>query len=196
MAQILSKTTLYVEHGSCAANSSTLKYSYQFPELLNKKAWPPGSGLRSHPVNLPKPLVMRQTHSIAIGYLAWIFGCFGAHRFYFGKPLSGLLWLFTFGLLGIGWIVDLFLIPAMEEEASRRFVPGSTDYTAAWLLLFLGGVFGLHRFYMGDILWGLLYLLTGGLFVVGVIYDVLTLNDQVSRQNYRQATQYRHGHPA
>ena len=127
---------------------------------------------------MPKP------HSILVGYLAWLFGCFGAHRFYYGKPVSGLLWLFTFGLLGIGWLVDLFLIPSMDEEAHRRFAFGEIDYSAAWLLLFFGGFLGLHRFYMGDIVWGVIYLLTGGLFLLGVAYDILTLNDQISRRNY------------
>jgi TM2 domain-containing membrane protein YozV len=27
------------------------------------------------------------THSKIIGYLLWIFGFMGAHRFYFGKPV-------------------------------------------------------------------------------------------------------------
>lgn len=126
---------------------------------------------------------MPRTHSLVIGYLAWIFGCFGAHRFYYGKQISGLIWLFTFGLLGIGWIVDLFLIPSMDEEANCRFVGGDTDYSAAWLLLFFGGIFGLHRFYMGDIFWGILYLCTGGLFFIGFMYDVFTLNEQISRRN-------------
>ena len=136
------------------------------------------------------------THSKVIGYILWILGFMGAHRFYYGRPISGTIYFFTLGLLLIGWVVDLFLIPALEEEASRLFVPGSLVNTASWLLLFLGGVFGLHRFYMGDIVWGLLYLLTGGLFVLGVIYDVLTLNDQGSRLKVKQATRYRHGHPA
>ena len=134
---------------------------------------------------------MPRTHSLVIGYLAWIFGCFGAHRFYFGKPVSGVIWLFTFGLLGIGWVIDLFLIPSMEVEASHRFVGGDTDYSAAWVLLFFGGIFGLHRFYMGDILWGILYLISGGLLGLGVIYDILTLNDKVSRQNYYDVRRHR-----
>jgi TM2 domain-containing membrane protein YozV len=50
------------------------------------------------------------------------------------------------------------------------------------LLVFLG-IFGLHRFYMGKFLTGLLYLLTGGLFLIGVIYDIVTLNEQVSEIN-------------
>ena len=124
-----------------------------------------------------------KTHSVAVGYFAWIFGCFGAHRFYFGRPVSGLIWLFTAGLLGIGWIIDLFLIPSMAEDAGREFRRGETDYSVAWILFFLGGVFGLHRFYMGEFIWGLLYLITGGLFLLGVIYDCLTLNDQISIRN-------------
>jgi hypothetical protein len=43
-------------------------------------------------------------------WLAVFFGYFGLHRFYVGKVKSGLLWLFTFGLFGIGWIVDVFSI--------------------------------------------------------------------------------------
>ena len=42
------------------------------------------------------------THSIVVGYLLWILGFLGAHRFYYGKPVTGTLWFFTLGLLGIG----------------------------------------------------------------------------------------------
>ena len=48
------------------------------------------------------------SHSLAVGYLLWIFGFLGAHRFYFGRPISGTIYFFTLGLLFIGWIVDLF----------------------------------------------------------------------------------------
>ena len=50
-------------------------------------------------------------------YLLWaLFGVFGAHRFYVGRPVSGLVWLLTGGLLGIGWLVDACLIPEFVEE--------------------------------------------------------------------------------
>ena len=60
------------------------------------------------------------THSILMGYLLWIFGFMGAHRFYYGKQITGVIWFCTLGLFFIGWIIDLFLIPSMQREAERR----------------------------------------------------------------------------
>jgi TM2 domain-containing membrane protein YozV len=124
-----------------------------------------------------------QTHSTLVGYLLWIFGFIGAHRFYYGKPISGTLYFFTLGLFFIGWIVDLFLIPGMDRDADIRFNEGEIDYNIAWLLLTFLGLFGVHRMYMGKWVTGLVYLCTGGLFLVGYIYDFWTLNDQVSLIN-------------
>jgi TM2 domain-containing membrane protein YozV len=127
-----------------------------------------------------------QTHSTLIGYLLWIFGFLGAHRFYFGKPISGTLYFFTLGLFFIGWFVDLFLIPGMNRDADIRFNEGEIDYNIAWLLLTFLGLLGIHRMYMGKWLTGLVYLCTGGLFLLGYIYDFWTLNDQVSLINGAQ----------
>lgn len=125
----------------------------------------------------------RDTHSKTLGYLLWLFGFTGAHRFYYGKPFTGALWFFTLGLLGIGWLVDFFLIPAMDREADLRFVPGPIDYSLAWLLLTFLGLFGVHRLYLGKWPTALLYLLTAGLCGVGYLYDFFTLNDQISERN-------------
>jgi TM2 domain-containing membrane protein YozV len=119
------------------------------------------------------------THSKLMGYLLWIFGFTGAHRFYFGRPISGTIYFFTLGLLLIGWIVDLFLIPGMDREADIRFSEGPVDYNLAWLLLAFLGLLGIHRMYMGKWPTGLLYLVSGGLFGIGYIYDYWTLNDQI-----------------
>ncbi len=127
------------------------------------------------------------THRKTLGYLLWIFGFTGAHRFYYGRPLTGTLWFFTGGLLLIGWIVDLFLIPSMDRAADRRFVPGPIDYSVAWLLLTFLGVFGIHRFYQGKWITGILYLVSGGLLLFGWLYDYWTLNAQVSEQNYARS---------
>jgi len=123
------------------------------------------------------------THRKTIGYLTWIFGFMGAHRFYYGKQITGTIWFFTLGLLGIGWIIDLFLIPSMDREADRKYKAGTLSYTLAWLLLVFLGVFGLHRFYMRKWLTGLLYLVSAGLFGVGLLYDLWTLNGQVDELN-------------
>lgn len=139
----------------------------------------------------------RGTHSVLVGYLTWILGVFGAHRFYYGKPVSGTIYFFTGGLLLVGWIVDLFLIPSMHREAERRYVAGEVDYNVAWLLVTFLGVFGAHRLYMGKWLSGGFQLLVG----VGVVaffpiallagamllWDFLTLNEQVTEINMRHA---------
>ena len=123
------------------------------------------------------------THSKFIGYVLWIFGFLGAHRFYYGKPLSGTIYFFTLGLVGIGWIIDLFLIPGMDREADLRFAPGPKDYNIAWILLVFFGAFGVHRMYMGKWLTGLLYLVTGAIVGIGYLYDYWTLNDQITLIN-------------
>lgn len=126
---------------------------------------------------------MNNTHSTVMGYLLWIFGFIGSHRFYFGRPISGTIYFFTLGLFFIGWIIDLFLIPAMDREADISYTAGVIEYNIAWILLTFLGVFGAHRFYLGKWVTGLIYLLTGGLFLVGIVYDFWTLNEQISEIN-------------
>ena len=123
------------------------------------------------------------THSKLIGYILWIFGFMGSHRFYYGRPITGTIWFFTLGLLFIGWIVDLFLIPGMDREADFRYVTGDKNYNISWILLTFLGIFGAHRFYLGKWLTGLLWFFTGGLFLLGYLYDYLTLNEQIDEVN-------------
>ena len=44
------------------------------------------------------------------GLLCFLFGVFGAHRFYVGKTKTAIIQLLTFGGLGIWAIIDLVLI--------------------------------------------------------------------------------------
>ena len=61
-----------------------------------------------------------------MGFLFWftcLVGICGAHRFYLRRYVSGVIWLPTLGLLGIGQFIDLFLINGMvarENEEERR----------------------------------------------------------------------------
>ena len=125
----------------------------------------------------------KDTHLKTIGYVLWIFGFTGSHRFYYGKPITGTIWFFTLGLLGIGWLIDLFLIPAMDREADLNFSEGPIDYSLAWGLLTFLGLLGIHRMYLGKWFTGIVYLLTGAVFGLGYLYDLWTLNDQITLIN-------------
>lgn len=61
----------------------------------------------------------------SIAYILWcggFVGLCGLHRLYAGRIGSGLLWLFTAGLLGIGQLIDLLLIPEHIDIANHRYL--------------------------------------------------------------------------
>ena len=61
--------------------------------------------------------------STLVAYLLWCLvfvGFAGIHRFYAGKWISGLIWLFTGGLFLFGQVIDLVLIPGMIRESNLR----------------------------------------------------------------------------
>jgi len=62
----------------------------------------------------------REQHSSGTAFLLWLaclFGACGIHRFYLGRYGTGLLYLLTFGLLGVGQVLDLFWMRRMVREA-------------------------------------------------------------------------------
>ena len=54
-------------------------------------------------------LVSSKNRTLAL-ILCLVFGFFGAHQFYSGRIGRGILYLFTMGLFGIGWFIDLVKI--------------------------------------------------------------------------------------
>lgn len=54
--------------------------------------------------------VSPKSRFIAFLLCFFVVGLFGAHRFYVGRPYTGILYVFTVGLFTFGWFFDLILI--------------------------------------------------------------------------------------
>jgi hypothetical protein len=61
--------------------------------------------------------------------LCWFFGIFGIQRFYVGKIGSGILWLLTAGLFGVGALIDLLLIAAdtFKDKEGKKLLVWTVD---------------------------------------------------------------------
>jgi hypothetical protein len=57
-------------------------------------------------------------------WLACVFGFCGIHRFYLGRPVTGFLYLITFGFFGIGQLVDLFRLPTLVRQENLKLQAG------------------------------------------------------------------------
>ncbi|NDJ16558.1 NINE protein [Myxacorys almedinensis] len=66
-------------------------------------------------------------NKVGTTYVLWLGGLLGfagLHRLYNGEVRTGLLWLFTWGLFGVGQLADLILIPKMVESHNARLSSG------------------------------------------------------------------------
>lgn len=55
------------------------------------------------------PRISKKSKTVAL-LLCIFLGCLGVHRFYVGRIGGGILYLLTFGIFGIGWLIDIILI--------------------------------------------------------------------------------------
>lgn len=61
--------------------------------------------------------------SKVIAYVLWlvsIFGWLGFHRFYLGKIGTGIIWILTGGVFGIGSLIDLFILGGQVDQYNTK----------------------------------------------------------------------------
>ena len=71
-------------------------------------------------------LVQVSQKQTGIAYLLWfVLGVFGGHQLFLGKVGRGLLYLFTFGILGVGVLIDLFTLPSQVRQVNTQLAVGT-----------------------------------------------------------------------
>lgn len=80
-------------------------------------------------------LTSKQSSTAYLLWLGGLFGLCGLHRFYLGSYATGFLWLFTFGLCGLGQFIDLFLIPGLVDQRNAELYRLSGGLTQTDVIL-------------------------------------------------------------
>ncbi len=103
------------ETNCLACHETTTNYVTKDIHTL-KKDGPNSSGMiqrnqfvPNDPQTIYYPMKSDKSKTTA-GLLCFFLGELGIHRFYVGKVGTGILWLFTAGLLGFGWLIDFIVI--------------------------------------------------------------------------------------
>lgn len=131
--------------------------------------------------------------SLLIAYLFNLLplpGILGAHHFYLGRYFFGIAYFLSFGLLGFGWLVDLFRLPILVNRANEKIqnkdsvpTPEKVYLDDAYVLWFPFGIAGYHHFYLRRYVWGVLYFTTFGLFGMGWLMDMCRIPSLVKDCN-------------
>lgn len=73
----------------------------------------------------PQYMIAVSQKETGLAYLFWLFfGFVGGHQFYLGKTGRGLLYLFTFGIIGLGTLIDLFTLPSQVRQVNAQRMLG------------------------------------------------------------------------
>ena len=113
--------------------------------------YPTVQGPVSNVIYPQDPRVLRtipaEKKSLIESYLLWlIFGFVGAHHFYLRRIEFGIVYFFTFGLLGCGWLIDMFRMPYLVSQTNKKIVDASSmkrkNISDAYTLWFPFGLLG------------------------------------------------------
>lgn len=116
-------------------------------------------------------------HHISFSFLGW-------HHFYMRNFAIGFLYLFTFGVYGVGWVLDGFFMPSLVDQSNTK-EKYTTDLEILKTYLIAAspfGVLGGHQYYSGRKLWGLSYTLTLGGCGVWWMIDLFRISAIVHRR--------------
>lgn len=106
-------------------------------------------------------------------------GWLGLHWFYLGRHKWGVLYLLTFGLMGVGYAMDLLRMPLLVHRARHGWaepdLPRDIVDLYVMCLSPLGILFGLHHWYLGRYRWALGHCCTVGFLGVGWAVDLFRL---------------------
>lgn len=114
VANVNENTSANVNENTNANVNTNTPVAYNAPAVsYNAPAW-------------PAPAADGVSSKSRLAALLWggLMGFFGGHHFYSGRFGMGLLYLCTFGLAGLGWIVDVILIASgnYKDRWGRRIV--------------------------------------------------------------------------
>ncbi|KAL3885058.1 hypothetical protein ACJMK2_025156 [Sinanodonta woodiana] len=139
---------------------------------------------------------LAETKSVVDAYiLGIVFGCLGAHHFYLRRIGFGVLYFFTFGLFGVGYLIDLFRMPYLvamtNKEIADPKLRNKANISDAYVLWFPCGILGFHHFYLKNPGLGVLYFLTLGVFGIGWLIDLFRIPSLVQEHNSRDPSELR-----
>lgn len=106
-----------------------LQYGYpQAPQYVSPQNSPDSQKLlkeyegnsNNHVAMCPESAPRMRVSLIEAYLLMIVLGIFGAHHFYLKRPRWGLLYFFTFGLLGAGWLIDIFRLPVLVSRCNKE----------------------------------------------------------------------------
>ena len=91
----------------CGCQVEDMKHAEQPNIVINNSNANTNSNVNA---NIVGALGIRMRNKWVALVLCILLGYVGAHKFYEGRIGTGLLYLFTFGLFGIGWLVDCIIL--------------------------------------------------------------------------------------